>query len=124
MQLFGLLCSLFGVSGHRVQVVFLTQQLKNLLSAAVRMSAVGPLQAQRLLCLLSKDMLHDEQQPPQHPHSGDAPVLTKSMSPQPAAVGWALPYLNAPLSSITSRSPLVEVLQTSHDRLWMRLFNT
>jgi urease accessory protein UreF len=130
--LFGLLCSLFDVPAHRTSSAFLLLSIKGSLSSSVRLGILGPMQAQRLQWRVQRVMWMERNRtekdlPYLLPVQRGAKATTPSESasnPHSESLLPSLLQLDLPLSSVTSRSPLLEILQTGHDRLWTRLFNT
>jgi urease accessory protein len=78
-----------------VRQLFLFGAVRGALSALVRLGALGPLRAQRLLYEL-------------HPHLNAVLAATRGRS----------------IDEATSISPLLELAQASHDRLYSRLFQS
>lgn len=93
--LFGLICRLLQLPLERVASLFLFMTLRDMISAAVRLSIVGPLAGQRLQCELSGTLQENIE-------------IAKQI----------------PWQAIRQTAPLVELLQSNHDRLYSRLFQS
>ncbi|MDB5326184.1 MAG: hypothetical protein JWM57_1753 [Phycisphaerales bacterium] len=91
----GLLASAVGMDSEAAVDAYLFQQARSLFSAAVRLNAVGPMQAQRMLAALSdiRSACLD---------------LARSTTPDMAV----------------STAPTLDLLQSLHERLYSRLFNS
>lgn len=90
---FGGVCASLGVTGNQVARMLLFISLRGMVSAAVRLGIVGPMQAQSLQYEL-------------HPHGeqlADEAALYR-------------------IEDAAQTSPLIELLQGMHDRLYSRLF--
>jgi urease accessory protein len=91
----GHVCRALGVSRDDALAAFLHVGLRGALSAAVRLGACGPAEAQAI-------------------HQRLHPALDRAL-----AIGRALP-----LDDIAQTSPLVELVQGTQDRLYSRLFQS
>lgn len=95
----GFLCKNLGISSDAASRMFLYMVARDTLSAATRLSLVGPMEAQRLLCSLA----------------GEGESLLTSTSVHALS--------SEPLECrIAQVDPLLEIIQGTHDRLYSRLF--
>ena len=92
---FGLLARRIGIDEMAAVDAFLFQHARSLLSAAVRLGVVGPMEAQRLLVTVAQRRSHWLD-------------LARQTTPE----------------SATATAPTLDLLQSLHDRLYSRLFNS
>jgi urease accessory protein len=92
---FGVLMARLGLDADRTASLFLFQQLRSTLSAAVRLGIVGPLEAQTTQHRLG--------------------VLGQSIARR---------YRDAEVSDLTQTAPLLDLWQGAQDRLYSRLFQS
>jgi len=93
--IFGTVCRELGFSVSQTQQGFMFVSVRGLISSAIRLNIVGPLEAQQLQFeLISK--VQD--------------LLLQNQCKQ--------------LSDIAQTSPLLDIIQGTHDRLYSRLFNS
>lgn len=92
---FGAVLGRLGAPAEEARRLFLFQAIRGMLSAAVRLGVVGPLEAQELLARLA-------------PESDAALAATAGLAPEDAA----------------SAAPLQDLLQGHQDRLYSRLFQS
>jgi urease accessory protein len=93
--MFGLVAHALAISAEDTRSLVLHVTLRGLLSSAVRLGAVGPREAQAMHARL-------------HPSLDDAMRFAATLS----------------LDDVAQTSPLAELLQATHDRLHVRLFQT
>jgi urease accessory protein len=92
---FGVVASCLGVGPDDAAELFVFVTLRGLVSAAVRLGAVGPLEGQAVQNALA-------------PHAAAVVARCKDLAVEEAAV----------------TSPLIDILHATHDRLYSRLFVT
>jgi urease accessory protein len=92
---FGVVASCLGVGPDEAAPLFVFVTLRGLVSAAVRLGAVGPLEGQAVQNGLA-------------PHAAAVVARCKDLAVEDVAV----------------TSPLIDILHTTHDRLYSRLFVT
>jgi urease accessory protein len=92
---FGLVTRAASVPVDEALVLFLHTSLRGALSAAVRLGIVGPHAAQRM-------------------HHAAAPLLDEVIAST----------ASLPLGAVAQTSPLLELVQSTHDRLYARLFQS
>ncbi len=92
---FGAITGLLAFSRRQAAAMYLFMTLRSLISAAVRLGIVGPLEAQRLQHQLS-------------------PHVQRMMQR----------FADTPLDMIAQTAPLIDVVQGMHDRLYSRLFQS
>jgi urease accessory protein len=90
---FGAVCDALGIAPDRASRLFLFVTLRGAISAAVRLGVVGPMEAQRIQQQLAAPM-------------EEIAVTTAELTPD----------------DVAQTSPLLEILQTTQDRLYSRLF--
>ena len=90
---FGASCDALGLTPDQAARLFLFVSLRGMISAAVRLGAVGPMEAQRLQQRLAKPM-------------EDVAAGSENIGPDDAV----------------QTAPLIEILQSTQDRLYSRLF--
>jgi urease accessory protein UreF len=95
--------------------MFVISSLKGVLSASVRLGTIGPVQAQRMQAKIQKQIMHTNTRRSDKEQAA-VPHATPSFS--------ALDYFQLPLADVHSTHPLMDVMHTAHDRLFMRLFNS
>ena len=93
--LFGRIASLLGLPGDQAVMLFLYIQLRDTVSAAIRLNIVGPLAGQSLLSHLSR--------------------FVGQLAEQ---------SLDRPLAAAAQTSPVIELVAQRHDRLYSRLFQS
>ena len=93
--LFGHTASLLGLPRGRAVLLFLYIQLRDTVSAAIRLNIVGPLAGQSLLSHLSRFVEQAAEQ-----------------------------SLDRPLAAAAQTSPVIELVAQRHDRLYSRLFQS
>lgn len=91
--IFGIVCSLLGVSAEHSVHLYLFTSLRSLTSAAVRLSIVGPLAGQRIQYEVALELEN-----------------------------LAAHAAETPIEAAAATNPLLEVCQAMHDRLYSRLF--
>ena len=92
---FGVVMCKLGLGLDRTQRLFLFGSLRGLISSAVRLGVVGPLEGQSI----------------QHALAPFAETILKRSS-------------EASLAEVTQTAPVIDILQASHDRLYSRLFQS
>ena len=93
--IFGACTGMLGLPRTSVAMAFLFTTLRSMISAAVRLAIVGPMQAQMI----------------QH----DLSSITR----------WIVNrFIDLPLSEVAQSAPLIDILQGGHDRLYSRLFQS
>ena len=93
--LFGHTAALLGLPRERAVMLFLYIQLRDTVSAAIRLNIVGPLAGQSLLSHLSR--------------------FVEQLAEQ---------SLDRPLAAAAQTSPVIELVAQRHDRLYSRLFQS
>jgi len=97
---FGLVCKMLDFERETTRRMFLFVTLRSLLSSAVRLNAIGPLEAQGVLYKYSAfidELLAREEED----------VCTDTLS-----------------KHVVQTNPILDIIQGSHDKLYSRLFNT
>ena len=92
---FGAVTALLGLPGDRAARLFLFSALRSLISAAVRLNVVGPLQGQAIQYHLA-------------PEAEQALLQTADRLPQ----------------DICQTAPLIDIFQGTHDRIYSKLFQS
>lgn len=93
--IFGACTGILGLSRSSVAMAFMFTTLRSMISAAVRLAIVGPMQAQMI----------------QH----DLSSITR----------WIVNrFIDLPLTEVAQSAPLIDILQGGHDRLYSRLFQS
>ena len=91
---FGITCAIMGISRRVTARVFLYMTLRGLISSAIRLNLVGPLQGQSLLFKFSS--------------------YTENLADRFAAEN----------RDAAQTSPVIEIFQATHDRLYSKLFQS
>jgi urease accessory protein len=132
--IFGLVCKLLNISMGLTDRVFLRMFLRDLVSAGIRLNLIGPIEGVRLQAesfhkleqLLNSPELCDSQENSKRTHSFDnsvhvAHAVTRDVSTVRHRRRNVNFYLGiAPVQS----APVIDTLQSRHDVLYSRLFNS
>jgi urease accessory protein len=107
---FGFMCLTLGVDVATAARMLLFTTARDVLSAANRLSLIGPMQAARLLSTLSPYV--------------DALVEQQQQQWSAAGGGGKTAAAVALMEAVAQVDPVLELLQASHEQLYSRLFNS